>query len=85
MKDLEIEEKTPVILVVDDNQQNLELLQAYLEEVDCEILAAMDGQGALTNLGAWQWAFSPLSCARDGAGNKYLLSRMTYHNPSSYP
>lgn len=40
-------EKTPVILVVDDNQQNLELLQVYLEDVDCETRAAFDGVEAL--------------------------------------
>lgn len=37
----------PVILVVDDNQQNLELLQAYLEDIDCLTIAAHDGQEAL--------------------------------------
>ncbi|MFC1676974.1 response regulator [Planctomycetota bacterium] len=41
------QEKTPIVLVVDDNQQNLELLQAYLESIDCETLAAMDGVEAL--------------------------------------
>ena len=48
MEKIEIDEKkTPVILVVDDNQQNLELLQAYLEDIDCEILTAADGVEAL--------------------------------------
>jgi CheY-like chemotaxis protein len=42
-----IEEKTPKILVVDDNQQNLELLQAYLEDLNCETIPAYDGQEAL--------------------------------------
>ncbi|MCK4752408.1 MAG: response regulator, partial [Planctomycetes bacterium] len=37
----------PVVLVVDDNQQNLELLQAYLENLDCETVAAYDGPQAL--------------------------------------
>ena len=41
------DEKTPLILVVDDNQQNLELLQAYLEDIDCETAAAYDGPQAL--------------------------------------
>ena len=41
------EEDIPVILIVDDNQQNLELLQAYLEDVDCETVAAYDGVEAL--------------------------------------
>ncbi|HPS55632.1 MAG TPA: response regulator [Sedimentisphaerales bacterium] len=41
------DEKLPVILIVDDNEQNLELLQAYLEDVDCETIAAYDGVEAL--------------------------------------
>jgi len=40
-------EKTPLILVVDDNQQNLELLQAYLEDIDCRTIPANDGLEAL--------------------------------------
>ncbi len=35
------------ILVVDDNQQNLELLQAYLEELPCRLLSAHDGVEAI--------------------------------------
>jgi two-component system cell cycle response regulator len=31
------------VLVVDDNEQNLELIQAYLEDLGCRILAARDG------------------------------------------
>ena len=41
------QEKVPVILVVDDNQQNLELLQVYLEDVDCRSIPASDGPQAL--------------------------------------
>ena len=41
------EEKTPTVLVVDDNQQNLELLQAYLEDMDCRTVPASDGPQAL--------------------------------------
>ena len=41
------DEKTPVVLVVDDNQQNLELLQAYLEDMDCITVPAKDGPTAL--------------------------------------
>ncbi|MHC4125501.1 MAG: response regulator [Planctomycetota bacterium] len=40
-------QNTPAILVVDDNQQNLELLQAYLEDIDCETIPADDGLEAL--------------------------------------
>lgn len=35
------------VLVVDDNLQNLELITAYLEDIDCEILSAEGGQEAL--------------------------------------
>ena len=35
------------ILVVDDNAQNLELLVAYLEGLDCQIATAADGLEAL--------------------------------------
>ncbi len=41
------QERTPTILVVDDNQQNLELLGAYLEDMDCETVPAYDGPQAL--------------------------------------
>jgi two-component system alkaline phosphatase synthesis response regulator PhoP len=44
---VEAHERTPVILVVDDNQQNLELLQAYLEDMDCVTIPANDGPEAL--------------------------------------
>ena len=40
-------ERKSKILVVDDNQQNLELLQAYLEDLDCKTLAASGGEEAL--------------------------------------
>ncbi|MCK4998294.1 MAG: response regulator [Anaerohalosphaera sp.] len=35
------------VLVVDDNEQNLELLLAYLEEIDCVTVAAQSGEQAL--------------------------------------
>jgi two-component system, OmpR family, alkaline phosphatase synthesis response regulator PhoP len=41
------QQKQPVILVVDDNQQNLELLQAYLEDVECITVSAHNGLEAL--------------------------------------
>ena len=41
------EEKTAKIMVVDDNEQNLELLKAYLEDFNCETIPAYDGQEAL--------------------------------------
>ena len=47
LKISENENKKPTILVVDDNQQNLELLQAYLEDFDCKAVPAHDGPEAL--------------------------------------
>lgn len=35
------------ILVADDNIQNLELIEVYLAELDCEIVTAVDGQETL--------------------------------------
>jgi two-component system alkaline phosphatase synthesis response regulator PhoP len=35
------------VLVVDDNQQNLELLIAYLEDIDCHVTSATGGPEAL--------------------------------------
>jgi two-component system alkaline phosphatase synthesis response regulator PhoP len=40
-------DRLPIILVVDDDQQNLELVQAYLEDVECQTMAARDGIEAL--------------------------------------
>ncbi|HIJ72416.1 MAG TPA: response regulator [Planctomycetes bacterium] len=45
--DTDKNEKKAVILVVDDNEQNLELIQAYLEDLDSECLSAYDGPEAL--------------------------------------
>jgi CheY-like chemotaxis protein len=41
------QERTPIVLVVDDNQENLELLQAYLEDMDCKTVPASDGLQAM--------------------------------------
>jgi CheY-like chemotaxis protein len=40
-------EKLPLVLVVDDNQQNLELLVAYLEDLECQTISALSGEQAL--------------------------------------
>jgi len=39
--------KQAVVLVVDDNRENLELLEAYLEDIDCRTIPACDGPEAL--------------------------------------
>ena len=37
----------PTILIADDNLQNVELLEAHLAEVECEICTAHDGEDTL--------------------------------------
>jgi len=37
----------PRILIADDNHQNVELLEAYLSDFDCEIRTAHDGEETL--------------------------------------
>jgi len=40
----------PKILIADDNLQNVELLEAYLGEIDCEIQTAYDGEETLLSV-----------------------------------
>jgi two-component system alkaline phosphatase synthesis response regulator PhoP len=46
----EVEVTNSVVLLVDDNEQNLELLLAYLEELGCEVRTARDGIEALDDI-----------------------------------
>ena len=41
------QEKTPTVLIVDDDLPSLELLQAYLEDIECETVLAHEGPQAL--------------------------------------
>jgi two-component system alkaline phosphatase synthesis response regulator PhoP len=45
--DLNKTEVPPKILIADDNLQNVELLEAYLSDFDCEIRTAGDGEETL--------------------------------------
>ena len=45
--DEEVDLSQSVILIVDDNAQNVELLQAYLEDLPCQVLIAYDGIEAI--------------------------------------
>lgn len=45
-----LEEHRPAILLVDDNEQNLELLLAYLEDLPCQVETACDGVQALEKM-----------------------------------
>jgi CheY-like chemotaxis protein len=42
------------ILIADDNPTNVELLEAYLAEVPCEIAVAVDGRDTLDKVAAFQ-------------------------------
>tara|TARA_B100000579_G_C22331227_1_gene620622 strand:+ start:176 stop:616 length:441 start_codon:yes stop_codon:yes gene_type:complete len=46
----EIDLSTASILLVDDNAQNLELMQAFLEELPCHIRTASDGIEAIESI-----------------------------------
>ncbi len=41
------ERSRPVVLIADDNQQNVELLEAHLAGLDCDILTACNGEETL--------------------------------------
>ncbi len=45
-----LEKHRPTILLVDDNEQNLELLLAYLEDLPCQVETACDGVQALEKM-----------------------------------
>ncbi len=45
--DEQVDLSQSVILIVDDNPQNVELLQAYLEALPCRVLTAPDGIEAI--------------------------------------
>jgi CheY-like chemotaxis protein len=42
------------ILIADDNPQNVELLEAFLGDVDCEIAVAVDGRDTLDKVAGFQ-------------------------------
>ena len=44
---VDVDPSKSTILVVDDNLQNLELLQAYLEDLNCKVISAEDGVQAM--------------------------------------
>jgi CheY-like chemotaxis protein len=45
--DFDQEVRNSVILIADDTEQNVELLQAYLDELGCKVVIASDGQETL--------------------------------------
>lgn len=52
MSEPQAQNKRSRILVADDNVQNCELLQAYLDELDVDVVVACDGQDALAKVAA---------------------------------
>ncbi len=42
------------ILIADDNPTNVELLEAYLSDLECEILVAVDGRDTLDKVASFQ-------------------------------
>ncbi len=44
----------PKILIADDNPQGVELLEAYLAELDCEVRTSGDGDETLRIVADWQ-------------------------------
>jgi two-component system alkaline phosphatase synthesis response regulator PhoP len=43
-EDFEQEVRESTVLIADDNDQNVELLQAYLDELGCRVVTAADGE-----------------------------------------
>src|SRR5262249_33834731 len=44
----------PRILIADDNPQGVELLEAYLSGMDCDVQTAVDGDETLRTVQSWQ-------------------------------
>ncbi|WP_435005928.1 response regulator [Tundrisphaera lichenicola] len=44
---MDLPKASPKILIADDNVQNVELLEAYLSGIDCDIRTAVDGEDTL--------------------------------------
>jgi two-component system, OmpR family, alkaline phosphatase synthesis response regulator PhoP len=51
---LEASKGPPKILIADDNPQNVELLEAYLAEIECQTETAVDGEDALRKVTSFQ-------------------------------
>jgi two-component system, OmpR family, alkaline phosphatase synthesis response regulator PhoP len=45
--DFDQEVRNSIVLIADDTEQNVELLQAYLDELGCRVVTAYDGQETL--------------------------------------
>lgn len=48
------QERKSRILIADDNQTNVELLEVYLADMDCDIAVAVDGRDTLDKVASFQ-------------------------------
>ncbi len=48
------EDRSPRVLIADDNPQGAELLEAYLSATDCEVRIAGDGEQTMQVVHSWQ-------------------------------
>ncbi len=51
---MELPQNPPKILIADDNVQNVELLEAYLSGIDCDIETAVDGEDTLRKVASFR-------------------------------
>jgi two-component system alkaline phosphatase synthesis response regulator PhoP len=49
-----MEPRKPRVLIADDNPQGIELLEAYLADLDCDVATAADGEATLHKVQTWQ-------------------------------
>jgi CheY-like chemotaxis protein len=47
-------ERRSRILIADDNQPNVELMEAFLADVDCDVAVAVDGRDTLEKVASFQ-------------------------------
>jgi two-component system cell cycle response regulator DivK len=68
--------RQPVVLVVDDNEDNLMLLAFLVEQLDCTILTAIDGQTALNLAQTYQPSLILLDMMLPDLDGLEVLSRL---------
>ncbi|HEY9831850.1 MAG TPA: response regulator [Stenomitos sp.] len=66
----------PLVLVVDDNEDNLSLLAFLVEQLDCQILTAVDGKTALDLMACHQPSLILLDMMLPDLDGLEVLSRI---------
>ncbi len=74
----------PLVLVVDDNEDNLLLLSFLLEQLGCTIITAADGQTAIDVAQSYQPSLILLDMMLPDFDGLEVLSRLR-HNPLTTP